>query len=284
MMKCFGDPFAWTALSMAALFLMALTPAPADAPRDKAAASGKAPSQVRVGLPKIVVLDPPEQGFFSKTLNFHGIPIKAGQVVSDEAMYAAYDRLSKQLKHLPQVTANLAAAGAELEIIGKDQVTSDLPEFRHLKGKPLEEYHGLTIDQRTRGMGGRHTSCGEENLLKLKTDRYYGRDICLHEFAHCIRNFGVPPEVNARFDQQYRRSLEKGLWVKSYAGSNPDEFFAEMTMWYFGTHGDLNMTGVKPEKGAAGLKKYDPETFALMDEFYSGRIAIRRLDPALHEG
>lgn len=265
-MKYSVDLLALATLGLAALLVMTISPAQADT--------------LAADHPKIVILDPPEKDFFSKSLDFHGIPIKAGQVVSDGAMYAAYERLSLELKHLPQVTANLAAAGAELEIIGKDQVTSDLPEFRHLKGKPLEEYNGLTIDQRTRGMGGLHTSCGEENLLKLKTDRYYGRDICLHEFAHCIRSAGVSQEVNAHFDQQYQRSLDKGLWVKSYAGSNPDEFFAETTMWYFGTHGDLNMTGVKPENGPEGLKKYDPETFALLDDFYNGRIPIKKLDPA----
>lgn len=234
-----------------------------------------------VGRPPIVRLDPPEKDFFSKQLDFHGIPIKAHQVVADEALVAAYDRLSWLFTNLlaaqPAVIANLVAAGAELHIIGRDQVTTDLPEWRHDKGKPLAEYNGLTRDQRTRGMGGRLTSCGEENLLKLANDRYQGRDICLHEFAHNVRNHGLPREVRARFDEQYRRSLAKGLWQKSYAGSNPDEFFAELTMWYFGTHGDLHMTGPKPENGREGLKQYDPEAFGLLDDFYSGRIQIPKV-------
>jgi Xaa-Pro aminopeptidase len=238
-------------------------------------------SEEKVKRP-IVLIDPPEKDFFSKILDFHGIPIKAHQVVVDEALYAAHDRLSLLFAHLltnqPMVISNLVAAGAELHIIGRDQVTTDLPEWRHDKGVPRPEYNGLTRDQRTRGMGGRLTSCGEENLLKLEKDRYRGRDICLHEFSHSIRNNGIPREVRAKFDEQYRRSLDQGRWQKSYAGSNPDEFFAELTMWYFGTHGDLHMTGPKPEDGREGLKKYDPEAFALMDEFYSGRIAIPKVE------
>ena len=162
-------------------------------------------------------------------------------------------------------------------------MTSDLPEFRDLKGKPLPEYNGLTIDQRTRGMGGLLTSCGEENLLKLEKDRYYGRDICLHEFAHCIRNYGVSQRVRDLFDAKRVHSLAQGLWVNSYAGSNPDEFFAELTMWYFGTHGDLAMTGTKPGNGPEGLKKYDPAAFALFDDFYSGRIPVPKTRPAGRE-
>jgi alpha-glucosidase len=232
--------------------------------------------------PKIIVVDPPERGFFSKHLDFYGIPIKAHAVVADEALFAGYQRLelllTNLLKFQPLVVSNLVSAGVELHIIGRDQVTTDLPEWRHDKGKPIAEYHGLTRDQRTRGMGGRLTSCGEENLLKLEKDRYRGRDICLHEFAHGVRNYGISANVRSLFNAQYHKSLEKGLWQRSYAGSNPDEFFAELTMWYFGTHGDLSMKGDKPEMGREGLKKYDPKAFKLMDDFYSGKIEVSTSD------
>jgi hypothetical protein len=224
--------------------------------------------------PPIHRLEPPTEGFFAKSLDFGGITIKAPAVVVDEALYAAWDRLQLMLQHQPNITTNLAAAGAELHIIGRDQVTTDLPEWRKDKGVPLAEYNGLTRDQRTRGMGGLLTSCGEENLLRLKKDRYRGRDICIHEFAHNIRNHGIPPAVRERFDAQYRKSLDAGLWKQSYAGSNPDEFFAELSMWYFGTHGDLGMTGPKPANGPVGLKKYDPEAFALLDDLYGGRTQV----------
>jgi hypothetical protein len=72
--------------------------------------------------------------------------------------------------------------------------------------------------------------------------------------------------------QQYGRSLGRELWTGSYAGSNYDEFFAELSMWYFGTHGDLNMNGLKPAVGREGLKAYDPEAFKLLDDFYGGRL------------
>src|SRR5581483_3567006 len=160
---------------------------------------------------------------------------------------------------------------AELHIIGRDQVTTDLPEWRHDKGKPLAEYNGLTRDQRTRGMGGLLTSCGEENLLRLEKDRYRGRDICVHEFAHNILGYGVTRDFRDQVRQQYRRSLDAGLWTGSYAASNDDEFFAELSMWYFGTHGDMGMQGRKPSDGRQGLKDYDPQAFALLDEFYNGR-------------
>ena len=220
--------------------------------------------------PAVLQIEPPEREFFSKRLDFHGIPIKAHAVVSDAALHAAYGRLDALLRQLPEIRAKLAAAGVELHIIGKDQVTTDLPEWRHDKGKPLAEYNGLTRDERTRGMGGREVSCGEENLLRLEKDKYRGRDICVHEFAHAIQGYGMSRAWNRRFERQYRRSLDRGLWVKSYAGSNPHEFFAELSMWYFGTRGDLTMSGPKPKDGPEGLKAYDPEAYALFDRFYRG--------------
>jgi len=240
-------------------------------------ATGCAASETATNQPPAIIhLNPPEKGFFSKELMFRGIPIKSHEVVSDEALYAAYDRLSLELGNLPSmVISNLVGNNVELHIIGKDQVTTDLPEWQQDKGKRIPEYNGLTRDQRTRGMGGRLTSCGEENLLKLEKDRYRGRDICLHEFAHSIRNYGIDDDLRAKFDAQYHASLDKGRWMKSYAGSNPDEYFAELTMWYFGTHGDVNMTGPKPENGTEGLRKYDPEAFQLFDDFYKGKLSVK---------
>jgi hypothetical protein len=232
---------------------------------------------------EIIRLDPPEKAFFAKEIFYHGIPIKASAAVVDEALLIARDKLSMLLSNLPTVTANLVTNGVELHIIGRNQVTTDLPEWRQDKGKPLAEYNGLTRDQRTRGMGGRLTSCGEENLLKLEKDKYFGRDICVHEFAHAILNFGTSRNIARKVHEQYRRSLAKGLWKGAYGGSNADEFFAELTMWYFGTHGDLKMEGDKPANGPDGLKKYDPEAFALLDDFYSGRIPVSQIAPRPHD-
>ncbi|RYX82651.1 hypothetical protein EON83_18300 [bacterium] len=224
-------------------------------------------------------IEPPEQDFFGKQLDYEGIHIKAHSVVDDLALIEARQRLEMMLCHLPNVRRNLAMAGAELHIIGKDQVTSDLPEHRDMKGHKIPEYGGLTVDERTRGLGGLLTSCGEENLLKLPQDRYKGRDICVHEFAHNIQDHGVSEYVRSLIRMRYHTSIANGLWVGAYSASNESEFFAELTMWYFGLHGDMNMNGPKPADGPEGLKAYDPEAYHLLDDFYSGRIPIDCINP-----
>ena len=74
-----------------------------------------------------------------------------------------------------------------------------------------------------------------------------------------------------RFHEQRRQSLADGLWIDSYAGSNDQEFFAELSMWYWGTHGDMGMKGKKPADGPAGVKIYDPKVYALFNDFFSGK-------------
>jgi len=224
---------------------------------------------------EISAIEPPELGFYAKLLDYDGIPIKAPAVVADQALLVARERLTRLLKNLPEARYNLRMAGAELHIIGKDQVTSDLPEHRHLKGKPFDG--NLTVDQRTRGLGGLLTSCGEENLLQLPSDRYRGRDICLHEFAHNLQGQGLSDDVRRKIWEQYHRSLDAGLWKGAYAATNEGEYFAELTMWYFGTHGDLNIQGPKPKNGPDGLRKYDPSAYQLLDDLYSGRLPIARV-------
>jgi alpha-glucosidase len=229
----------------------------------------------RTSSAEIHPIEPPEDEFFTKELDYFGIPIKAPAEVDDKALFEARHRMDQELKHLPNARFNLKMVGAEMHIIGKDQNTSDLPEWRSARGKPFDGK--LTIDERTRGMGGLMTSCGEENLLKLQKDRYFGRDICTHEFAHCIQDYGLSDDVREKIKGQFKRSTDAGLWKGSYAATNVSEFFAELTMWYFGTHGDMNMTGIKPGVGRDGLKAYDPEAYKLLDDLYSGRIKFQRV-------
>ena len=56
-------------------------------------------------------------------------------------------------------------------------------------------------------MGGREVSCGEENLLRLRKDRYRGRDICVHEFAHAIQDYGMSEAERERFERHLQAKL-----------------------------------------------------------------------------
>lgn len=165
-------------------------------------------------------VEPPAEGFFGKEVLVLGVPVRAHETVSDAALVVAADRLSRMLRNLPEaVRERLARRGASFHVIGVGQGTSDLPEHRHMKGVDggYTGEVGVSLDQRTRGMGGVLSSCGEENLLDLDSDpRYAGRDILTHEFAHCVMDVGLPPSLVAEIRQTWEKSVNRhGRWKRS---------------------------------------------------------------------
>lgn len=158
-------------------------------------------------------------------------------------------------------------------IIGKDQVTSDLPYLNYWKGKPFDGNND--IDKWTRGISDLFASCGEENLLKLTTDRYFGRDICSHESAHTIHHYGLSMNVYAEIERQYRQSTGKGLWEKCYAATNSTEYIAEMVMWYLGGRGDWSRANGEMKPGPEWLKSYDPKGYNLIDRLVGGKLKVK---------
>jgi hypothetical protein len=207
--------------------------------------------------------------------------VKAHADVSDAAMVEAARRIIRLLRHIPVVRDNLIARGVEHHIIGVNQQCSDLPEWRHMKGEAVPDRTGtgtMLFDDRVRGMGGIVSSSGEDNLLQLPDERYADhRDICSHEFAHGIHMGGLSDDVVKIIADQYEKT--GGLWP-SYAGTNEYEYFAELTMWFFGTRGDYGSITPQPEPGPRWLQKHDPDGFALIDAFYNGRLPVRRIGVA----
>ena len=219
-------------------------------------------------------LKPLHFGFYSKLLSCDGIPVRAAAVVEDNALILACQKIQTMLANAPIARQNLVAKGAELHIIGASQNDSDLPEHRYQRGEAYVDSLGHTtdIDKRTRGVGGVYSSCGEENLLHLAGDRYKnGFDICVHEFAHDIMDNGFDPAIQQEIARVYHASTGKGLWRGAYAAVNPQEYFAELSTWYFGARGNY-VHDQEPAAGPDGLRAYDPAGYELLDNLYSGRI------------
>ena len=224
---------------------------------------------------EIEKIDPPVSGWYAKKLVVRGIPIMAHADVSNAALEEAARRIDRQLAHVPDLVDNLTCAGAQVHLIGTNQQTSDLPEFRHMKGKPFDGK--LTLDERGRGFSSLHTSASEENLLLLPSDRWDDhRDILTHEFAHTIMIIGCSSEIRERLEAQCQASVAAGRWPGCYAATNMHEFFAELSMWYFGSRGDAGQITPPPSKGALWLRRYDPDAYRLIDDIYSGRLKAGR--------
>jgi hypothetical protein len=215
--------------------------------------------------------------FYRKVVYSHGIPVKSADAVDDEALLVAARKLNRMLDGNDSIVNNLKEHGAELHVLGRCQRTTDLPAYSHFKRKRLGR--SSPLDTKYRG-SGLYATCSEVNLLELAGDRYAGFDLCSHEFAHVIYTFGTDPEFRERFRQHYRATIKSGLWSGCYAASSDEEFFAELSTWYFGSLGDCGSIQPKPESGPEWLERYDPQSFDLLEELYTGEL-IQKPNPAI---
>lgn len=159
----------------------------------------------------------------------------------------------------PDILETMAQHRTRLIIIGKDQVYTDMPEYRN---SPNPEY----LNERVRGTGGLAvTSFGEENLLNLPLDRYDDESIAVHEFCHTIDAAltRLDPTWRKRLGQTYRNALDRGLWKHTYAASNQAEYWAELCQSYFDCN-RVNNWNHGPVGTREQLKLYDPVGYELV--------------------
>jgi alpha-glucosidase len=210
-------------------------------------------------------------GFYTKCVYFDGLPILGSSKVADGALRKIVDTFGKMLARCPAGTVEeLVKAGCHYSIIAESEGQTDLPEYADLRNDPHMDWN-----KRARGLGGRETSGGEENILEYPSDRYVGESIYIHEFAHTLDEFGfskVDPAFRSDLNDAYAKAMAEGLWHDTYSKSNPAEYFAEGVQMYFDCarvadppNGIHNQVGNRE-----GLKKYDPRLFAVVDRVFGG--------------
>jgi alpha-glucosidase len=196
--------------------------------------------------------------FYKKYVDVRGLSIAAAAEVDDEALLRAHDIVSHLLAGRQDVLEVMAKAGTRLIIIGKDQVYTDMPEYRNSRNPAY-------LNERVRGTGGLNvTSFGEENLLNLPQDRYDDESIVVHEFCHTIDSALARVDLlwRDRLNKTYRSAIDKGLWKNTYAASNAAEYWAEIAQSYFDCN-RVNNWNHGPIGTREQLKQYDPDGYEL---------------------
>ena len=205
--------------------------------------------------------------FYKKYIDLQGFPLLSSEKVSDKALIEAAYLIDQMLAGRDDIRKALIKEKVRFAVMSPTEQTTDIPEHSDLTPK---EYW----DKRARGLGATRArpavSCGEENLLNLKGDRYPQENILVHEFAHAIHEMGLN-QIDKKFDGRlqdcYAKAIKNGLWKDTYAATNYKEYWAEAVQSYFDCnnppnhdHNDINTR----EK----LSKYDPDVFALIDETF----------------
>jgi hypothetical protein len=214
--------------------------------------------------------------FYKKCVIVDGYPITASERVNDYALKEAAYLMRQMLANRPDVRKAMIDSGSRLCIIGYNEYTTDLPEFKHLTApKSFSHLSDKDFwDARARGTGGSQTdpfcSCGEENLLGYPGDPYATECILIHEMAHNIHLRGVvrvDPTFDARLEETYKKALEKELWKGKYASVNHHEYFAEGVQSWFDNNRepdhDHNHVNTRAE-----LLEYDPGLAKMCQEVF----------------
>ena len=187
-----------------------------------------------------------------------GIPILASAGVADAALVRTGEIVGHLLAGRRDIIGAMVKRGTRLIVIGKDQVYTDMPEYRN---SPNPAYQ----NERVCGLKSRD-QLGEENLLNLAGDRYDDESIAVHEFCHTIdAALGtIDPEWRQRHRQNYQGAVAFGLWKNAYATTNPGDYWARSASPTSTATGST--TGITPRSARARLRGTTPKAMT-----WSGR-------------
>lgn len=213
---------------------------------------------------------------FTKTPS--GILIKSSSDVSERAHEMAADMIETMLSKRPEIARTMVEHSASLAIYGDHEDVYDLPEHRggaDIATRPVEGFGGMPEIPTT--------SISEKNILRRTAEddgtRYKNESILAHEFGHAVQLIGIncldDPSLAQQFIHIYERAKKKGLWPKTYAISNNEEYFATLTTIWFNVmaeSADGSWDGTRgPVNTRTELKAYDPEAYQFFSSIYPDR-------------
>ena len=228
--------------------------------------------------------------FYSKYVDAGGIPVIASARAEDDALVDARAMVADMLAYRPDLASWLVESGYRVAVMAEDEAITDLPENAHWT-KPAEDDPRLTRCERkhyaerigalsdreywnlrVRGIGGVHTVAADEDVLGLRTSRYWGETILVHEFAHNVLYAieAVDPVLYAEVEAAYAAALAEGLWKDEYASTTVHEYWAEGTQFWF----DSNRLAVFDGRRILNhddLIAYDPRLAATLRQAYGER-------------
>ena len=232
--------------------------------------------------------------FYTQYVDAGGIPVLASSRVDPKALYAARDMIGGMLAYRPDLRDELVRQGYRVAVMGEDEALLDLPENRDWT-KPAEDDPRLTRcerkhyserigalsdraywDARARGIGGERTVGAQEDILGLRTSRYYGETIFVHEFAHNVL-FAIQaadPALYAQVEAAYEHALRTGLWKDEYTVTTVQEYWAEGTQFWFDSN-RLQAFGGRQILSHEDVAAYDPQLYAVLAAAYGDNHALK---------
>lgn len=197
--------------------------------------------------------------YYTQAYQWNGQFTVASSSVSKLAILTATETAANMLRHRPDIAARMTDSDSRLAIIPGNGTTLEIPE--HSPFAAVKGYGGtLAIPV---------TSVTENNVLKLAypDNSHYAQNITVHEFAHSIENIGFDAGLRNQLSEAFAKAKASGLWVDTYAITNEDEYFAELSEAYF-DHSRAPDSSKNNINTRELLATYDANGFALMVTVY----------------
>ena len=239
----------------------------------------------------------PLDNFYEKCTTDSGMIVASSAVVPDEALYEMNRIILEMTQLHPEATERINALGIIAGVIGVDQGTTDMPEYKDLKNDPNVDW-----DQKG-GLGATIfrplVSAGEENLLCYTSDPWLngqpgGESLGIHEISHTILEYGLVSSSMEDFNPYtplpksywsggqvlfndlisiYEEARNEGRWHDTYAGSNWTEFFATGTQMFFNAFDRSddrydNSDEYEFNTNREGLEQYEPKLVDYFETIY----------------
>lgn len=214
-----------------------------------------------------------DTSFYKKYVNSNGIHILSSDQVPDDCLAQAHKTVYCMTSMLPkEVLDAMARVNTRVVVMGKNEVTVQVPEHAN-----LARDRKLNWNLRARGLGGTlHepvTSCAEENIMAHPWDKYHAEDILIHEFSHSIELIGilqVDPTIDTQLRELLKQARAEGKWENTYAGSNPEEYWAEGVQNWFNVNAETPYADSKHNQvnTREELKAYDPRLYKLISKYF----------------
>lgn len=205
--------------------------------------------------------------FYYKYTHAYNIPIVSSNQVSDKALKKACYIMRFLFADRADVRNMMYKKWGRFAVIGTREYTTTIPEFSNLPN---------WWNTRARGLGGTLqnpiSTGGEENLLCLQSDRYFGDDIFFHESAHSVAEValyaGAIPGMYRRIGALHR-AVKNRLWRGTYSYTDQREYFAEALQSFHNCHTSKLQPGVHNHINTrAELRTYDYGMYKILKEIY----------------
>jgi hypothetical protein len=223
--------------------------------------------EVTPGAPPASVTSDP---FYGKYLDATGVPVLGSAKVQDAALVKACIIVVRMLSKRDDVRQAMVAARMRAAVLARDEVTTDIPEYRDLYSAfPGTDWNTF------RGLGATTvrpvSSTGEENLLCAADDAYHGENVLVQTLASGLRIAidAVDSTFESDLDATYRNAMAMGLWERTYARTTQGFYFTEGVQDWFDANGQASPANGQTNyvNTRAELVVYDPMLAALVGQF-----------------